>query len=61
VVDTNKKSLKIAQARFEEMPVNKYVCSVLYAESMGDIDRDIDLAIIATNADVRRKVVGGFY
>lgn len=57
VFDPNNKSLKLAKERFEELPSNEFVRSVSYSETLDSLDYDIDVAIIATNADVRRRVI----
>ncbi|MBT6048624.1 MAG: Gfo/Idh/MocA family oxidoreductase, partial [Candidatus Scalindua sp.] len=57
VIDPNPASLEIAQKRYEEMPASKFDQSVIYAETMHVLDKDVDVAIISTNADVRRNAV----
>lgn len=57
VVDPFKKSLRIAEQRFLEIPDNEKVCSTLFATSIENISPDIDLCVVATNADVRLKVL----
>ena len=57
VVDPSLDSLHVAKKRYLEMPANTNICSVGFFESIHDIDSDIDIVIIATNADVRRKVI----
>ncbi|MBT6227095.1 MAG: Gfo/Idh/MocA family oxidoreductase [Candidatus Scalindua sp.] len=57
VIDPNPASLEIAQKRYEEMPANKFVQSVIYAKTMHVLDKDVDVAVISTNADVRRNAV----
>jgi hypothetical protein len=56
VVDPNENSLKVAEKRFYE--VSKYTKSkVSYHQNIRELPQNIDLAIIATTANVRRKVV----
>jgi len=43
--------------RFSEMPSNPLILSVDYLESIDQIYDSVDVAIIATNADIRRKVI----
>ena len=57
VVDPNLDALSLAKQRFEEMPANSHVQSVMYHQDMTELDGEFDLAIIATNADVRKKIV----
>ena len=57
VVDPNSDALELAQKRYGEMPSNSHVRSVKYYLNISKLDGEIDLAIIATNADVRRKVI----
>lgn len=53
VCDISNKSLSITKNRFLEMPSNPNVVSVEYFTSIEEISSEIDLAIIATNANVR--------
>ena len=57
VIEPNPDALNLAKNRYEEMPVNPLVRSVSYVSSLKSISQDLDLAIIATNANVRRKVI----
>ena len=57
VVDPSNSSLKLAETRFQEMAVNEFVRSVTYSESMETLDKNIDLAIIASNSNVRRRII----
>ena len=57
VVDKNAQSLELSQERFEEIDFNEHVQSVSYLETLDSLDHDVDIAIVATNADVRRRVV----
>ena len=57
VVDPSSYALANAQKRYEQMPSNSNVCSVNYHQDIPGLDGEVDLAIIATNADVRRKVI----
>ena len=57
IVDPSLNSLHLAKKRYLKMPANNNICSIGFFESVHDIDSDIDIAIIATNADVRRKVI----
>jgi len=56
VVDPNAKSLIVAKQRFNE--VSRFAKNnVSYHQNISDLPSEIDLAIIATTANVRRKVV----
>lgn len=57
VVDPNYNALELSKKRFEEMPSNSHVCSVFYEQDISKLYDKVDLAIIATNADVRRSVI----
>lgn len=57
VVEPFEASREIAKTRFEEMPTNDKVKSIKYLENIGQLTENIDLVIIATNADVRFMVV----
>lgn len=57
VIDPNLNALEIARKRYEKMPLNPYVRSVSYHQNLPDLCAKIDLAIISTNADKRRKVI----
>ena len=57
VVDPNLDALSLARQRFEQMPAASHVQSVMYHQDLAELDGEFDLAIIATNADVRKNVV----
>jgi predicted dehydrogenase len=57
IVDPNSDSLNIARNRFGEMPSNRFVDAVNYFQRIDDVTHDIEVAIIATTADVRRQVI----
>ena len=57
VVDPNPDALSLARRRFDQMPVNPNVQSVMCHQDITELKGEFDLAIIATNADVRKKVV----
>ena len=57
VVDPNPDALSLARRRFDQMPINPSVQSVMFHQDITELKDDFDLAIIATNADVRKKVV----
>jgi predicted dehydrogenase len=57
VIDPFSSSLRLAQDRFNEMPVNPNIPEVYYHSLLNDLTTEIDLAILATNADVRAYVI----
>lgn len=57
VVDPCATSLEVAQSRFNEMPSNPNISGVRYYSSLTEISRGVDLAIVATNADIRASVI----
>ena len=56
-IDNNEESLNNAKSIFESMPINDLIHCVKYYDSINEINFDIDLAIIATNSDVRKSIV----
>lgn len=59
IVDPSQDSQDIAKQRFDEMPANDNVRIVQFLRSLKEINKHIDVGIIATNADVRRIVIEG--
>jgi len=57
VVDIFPASLETAKIRFEEMPENRNIEHIKYVSSLQEISGQIDLAIVATNADIRADVI----
>lgn len=57
VVDPFPTSLETAKSRFEQMPQNSNVKVINYFSSIQEISKKVDLAIIATSADIRASVV----
>jgi len=58
VIDISKEALKIAEDRFKEVESNTNVQSVVFSNDNQCIERQkIDLAIIATNSDIRYKII----
>ena len=57
VVDPSKASLGVARNRFLEIHNRESVESVTYVGSLGEVPGKLDLAIVATTADIRGKVV----
>ena len=56
VCDISNESLFITKSRFLEMPSNPNIVSVEYLNSIVSISSEIDLAIIATSADIRFEI-----
>tara|TARA_B100000700_G_scaffold331802_1_gene469057 strand:+ start:3628 stop:4602 length:975 start_codon:yes stop_codon:yes gene_type:complete len=57
VVDPNLNALSIAKDRFEKMPKNTFSHEVNYFQNINELGNEFDLGIIATNADVRKKIL----
>ena len=57
VVEQDSSAMELAKSRYDEMPVNPLVRSVRYVKSLDENELDIDVCIVATNADVRRDVI----
>lgn len=57
VVGRSSQSLVKAKERFEQIQGTGFVKNVKYFQTMKSLSNLIDIAIIATNADVRRKVI----
>ena len=57
VIDPSPDALAIAKERYNEMLSNPLIKLVSYQKSNDRFKDDVDLAIIATNADVRREVI----
>lgn len=57
IVDPNYKSLERARERFLQVQENKYIQKVEYLNNIVDLSNNLELVIIATTSDVRRKVI----
>ena len=57
VVDPLTASLHVARSRFNEMEANPNIIGVDYYSSLNEIPREIDLVILATNADIRAELI----
>lgn len=60
VIDPFQKSLEVARSRFDEVnetSLTKNEKEICYAETMGSLPDEIDIAIIATNADGRLEII----
>ena len=50
VIDINARSLKLAKKIYSTLKINKNITDINFIESINNIDKKIDLAIIATNS-----------
>lgn len=57
VVEPFECSRNIAKQRFEEIQTNKKIKEIIFYENISQLSDEIDLVIVATNADVRFNVV----
>ena len=57
LVDPSKQSLAIAKQRFEQVFEKIYIQQISYVPSIKLIKNAIDVAIIATTADIREQVI----
>lgn len=57
VVEPFEGSRNTAKQRFEEIPTNKQIKNISFLENILQLSDNLDLVIVATNADVRYKVV----
>lgn len=57
VVEPFEKSREVAKQRYEEIEPNPKVKSIDFFESIGELSDEIDIVVIATNADVRSNIV----
>lgn len=57
IVEPNPENLERARSRYKEIPENQNIKSIYFWNNISDINfNSIDLAIIATNADIRHVV-----
>lgn len=57
VVEPFEGSRKTAKERFEEVPSNEKIIKIDFLENISQLSNDLDIVIVATNSDVRFKVV----
>ena len=55
IVDPNYKSLERARERFLQVQESKYVQKVEYLNNIKDLSNNLELVIVATNSDVRKR------
>lgn len=56
VIDPSEKSLEIARERYEQIESN-VAHAISFSSDLSKVSKKIDLAIIATNSNIRRKVI----
>ena len=57
VIEPNPAALDVAKKRYDEMPSNPLIGSISFSSTIEALEGDVDVAIIATNADVRKNVI----
>ena len=57
VIDPSPRSLELARSRLAEMPPNPQLGEVRFATRLEEVGKRLDLAIVATTADVRLPVL----
>ncbi|CAA6826966.1 MAG: Predicted dehydrogenase [uncultured Sulfurovum sp.] len=57
VVEPFDKSRDVAKQRYEEIESNQKISSINFFESIDELSDALDVVIIATNADVRSKII----
>jgi predicted dehydrogenase len=60
VVDPNKDALKVTEKRYLKIPKNENINSIEFFTRIEELNANIDLCVIATNADVRFQVFQEF-
>ena len=56
-IDPKKQSLEVGKLRIESLERNHKIKSLNFSESINDLPDHLDLVVIATNSDVRLKVI----
>lgn len=57
VIDPSADSLTVARQRYEAVTTGQYTPQIEYTQQMPRADDQIDLAIVATNANIRKEVI----
>ena len=57
VIDPNFCSLELAKKRYDEMSPNLLIESINFSRKLDTLQDDLDVAIFATNSDVRKSVI----
>lgn len=60
VVEPSEDALRIAKKRYLEIPTNENIYSINFLSKIDELNADINLCVIATNADVRFQVFQEF-
>ncbi len=60
VVEPDSSATETAKLRFDEMPFSPFIKKVKWVKEIQQIQEFVDVAIIATNADIRRNLVEQF-
>ncbi len=61
VIEPNPDALDLSNKRYDEMPSNPLIGSISFSSIMETMEADVDVAIIATNADVRKNVIENLF
>ncbi len=56
-IDPNKDSLQLGKERISDLEANQNIRSLIFSNSIDDLPAFLDLAVIATNSDVRLAVI----
>jgi len=57
VVDPSARALEVSRQRFDEIASGKTVQKPRYLQDLNDAGKEFDLCIVATNSNIRRRVV----
>jgi predicted dehydrogenase len=58
VIDTNNESLEVAKERYDSIEEGKFINEISFLKSIKDLPtNEVEIAIVATNSNVRRNVV----
>ena len=60
LIDPNENALKTAKKLFSKTLANEKIISINFYKTLSPINRNVDIAVIATTADVRRDVIESF-
>ena len=61
VIEPNPDALDVAKKRYHDMPSNPFIESISFSSTIEALEGDVDVAIIATNADVRKNVIENLF
>jgi len=57
VIDPSPDALELCSKRYNEIKLNPHIISVNYYQNISKLNKEIDLSIVSTTADVRYKVI----